>query len=133
MDELITFTKQCDAAGDMIYLNPLVMVPFKNSPFTAAERNLPIEFPYNQSETINSVITLPDGYVVEEMPKPIMLKFDGITVRIACNANGNQLQTQLKFNLSKTFYDQTEYQDIKALFDRLTECNNNIITIKKAS
>ena len=132
MDEQITFTKQCDAAGDIIYLNPLVMIPFKEAPFTAAERTLPVEFPYKQSVTINSVISLPKGYAVEEMPKPIMLKLDGITVRIGSTISENQLNTQLKFNLSKTFYTQTDYQDLKALFDRLTECNKNIITIKKA-
>ena len=132
MDEQITFTKQCDAAGDIIYLNPLVMIPFKESPFMAAERSLPIEFPYKQSTTINSVITLPAGYVVEETPKPILLTFDGITVRIVCSVKNNQLNTQLKFNLSKTFYTPSDYQDIKALFDRFTECNKNIVTIKKA-
>ena len=132
MDEQITFTKQCDGAGDIIYLNPLVMIPFKEAPFTAAERTLPVEFPYKQQITINSVITLPAGYAVEEMPKPIMLKFDGINVRIGSTISENQLNTQLKFTLSKTFYTQTEYQDLKSLFDRLTECNKNIITIKKA-
>jgi hypothetical protein len=132
MDEQITFTKQCDGAGDIIYLNPLVMIPFKEAPFTAAERTLPVEFPYKQQITINSVITLPEGYAVEEMPKPIMLKFDGINVRIGSTISENQLNTQLKFTLSKTFYTQTEYQDLKSLFDRLTECNKNIITIKKA-
>ena len=98
----------------------------------AAERSLPIEFPYKQSTTINSVITLPAGYVVEETPKPILLTFDGITVRIVCSVKNNQLNTQLKFNLSKTFYTPSDYQDIKALFDRFTECNKNIVTIKKA-
>ncbi len=28
MDEQITFTKQCDAAGDIIYLNPLVIIAY---------------------------------------------------------------------------------------------------------
>jgi hypothetical protein len=133
MDEQMTFTKQCDAAGDMIYLNPLVLIPFNESPFTAAERSLPIEFPYKQSETINVYIKLPEGYTVEDMPKPTVLRFDGINVRITCSLNGDMLGTQFKFNIDKTFYTAAEYQEIKAFFDHLTECNKNIITIKKAS
>ena len=133
MDERMTFTKQCDAVGDIIYLNPLVSVPLNESPFTAAERSLPIEFPYKQSEIINTTIILPEGYAVEEVPKPTMLKFDGISVRIASILNGNQLCTQFKYNIEKTFFTAAEYQELKAFFDRLTECNKIIVTIKKAA
>ena len=130
--EEITFTKQCDVAGDMIYLNPLVFIPQHESPFTTAERILPIEFPYNQSETQNVIITLPEGYVVEEAPKPIIIKFDGATARIICNVNGNQLSVQYQMNISQTFYASTQYQDLKAFFDSVVESNKHILTIKKA-
>jgi len=129
--EQISFTKQCDAAGDAIYLNPLIVIPIKESPFSVAERDLPIEFPYKQSETLNVIINLPQGYAVEEVPQPIQLKFDGITARIICNVNGNMVSTQYKLNIDKTFYATTDYQHLKAFFDRLTECCKNIITIKK--
>lgn len=130
--EEMTFTKQCDVAGDMIYLNPLVFIPQHESPFTTAERILPIEFPYNQSETQNVIITLPEGYVVEEAPKPIIIKFDGATARIICNVNGNQLSVQYQMNISQTFYASTQYQDLKAFFDSVVESNKHILTIKKA-
>ena len=129
--EEMTFTKQCDVAGDMIYLNPLVFIPQHESPFTTAERILPIEFPYNQSETQNVIITLPEGYVVEEAPKPIIIKFDGATARIICNVNGNQLSVQYQMNISQTFYASTQYQDLKAFFDSVVESNKHIITVKK--
>ena len=129
--EQVAFTKQCDAAGDMIYLNPLIINPIKESPFTAAERDLPIEFPFKQSETVNVVLTLPEGYAVEEVPKPIQLKLDGITARIICNVNGNMVSTQYKLNIDKTFFATTDYHDLKAFMDRLAECSKNIITVKR--
>ena len=132
LEEQITFTKQCDATGDIIYLNPLVFIPLKESPFTAAERSLPIEFPYKQSETISVNIKLPEGYALEEMPKPTIMKFDGINVRIASSINDNHISTMFKFNIEKTFYTPAEYQELKAFFDHLAECNNSIITIKKS-
>lgn len=132
MDEEMEFTKQYDATGNIIYLNPLVLIPLKESPFTDAERSLPIEFPYKQSETLSAVISLPEGYTVEEMPKPTILKFDGINVRIVSMINNNQLSTQFKLNITRTFFTVAEYQELKAFFDHLTECNKNIITIKKS-
>lgn len=130
--EEMTFTKQCDAAGDMIYLNPLIFIPQHESPFTATERILPIEFPYKQAEIQTVMITLPEGYVVEEAPKPIIIKLDGATARIVCNVNGSVLNVQYVMNIDKTFFASTQYQDLKAFFDRVVESNKNILTIKKA-
>ena len=129
--EELTFTKQCDAAGDLIYLNPLIFIPQRKSPFTAAERMLPIEFPYKQSEMQNVMITLPKGYVVEEVPKPIVIKLDGATARIAYSVLDNMLNIQYMMNIDKTFFASTEYQDLKAFFDRVVESNKQIITLKK--
>ena len=129
--EELTFTKQCDAAGDLIYLNPLIFIPQRKSPFTAAERMLPIEFPYKQSEMQNVMITLPKGYVVEEVPKPIVIKLDGATARISYSVLDNMLNIQYMMNIDKTFFAATEYQDLKAFFDRVVESNKQIITLKK--
>lgn len=132
IDEQISFTKQCDTAGDNIYLNPLIFIPMKATPFTDSERRLPVEFPYKQSETINISLKLPNGYAVEDLPKPTVLKFDGISVRIGSSLNDNTLNTQFKYSLDKIFYTTAEYQDLRDFYDRLTECNKSIITIKKA-
>ena len=129
--EELTFTKQCDAAGDLIYLNPLIFIPQRKSPFTAAERMLPIEFPYKQSEMQNVMITLPKGYVVEEVPKPIVIKLDGATARIAYSVLDNMLNIQYMMNIDKNFFASTEYQDMKTFFDRVVESNKQIITLKK--
>ena len=133
MKEHLTFTKKCDAAGDLIYLNPLVLTPISKSPFDAAERTLPMEFPYKQSEMISVVINLPEGYAVEETPKPLVLKFEGITARVISSVNGNTISTQYKLNIDKTFFPTTDYQSMKEFFDHLTECCKGIITIKKVS
>ena len=66
------------------------------------------------------------------MPKPTILNFDGISVRFASSFNDNQISTNFKFNIEKTFYTPAEYQELKAFFDHLAECNNSIITIKKS-
>jgi len=129
--EEMTFTKQCDTAGNMIYLNPLVFLPLHESPFTAADRILPIEFPYKHAEVQNVMIKLPEGYAVEEVPKPIIIKFDGATARITCNVNDNMVSIQYKMNIDKTFYASTQYQGLKSFFDKLVESNKQIITLKK--
>lgn len=131
--EKMTFTKQCDAAGDMIYLNPLVIIPEKESPFTASERILPIEFPYKQLEVQNISITLPEGYVVEETPQPIIIKFDGAVLRISWSVSENVISVQYQLNINKTFFAPEVYQNLKMFYDKVVENCKNILTIKKVS
>lgn len=129
--EVISFTKKCTTAGDLIYLNPLVIIPQKNNPFTADTRNLPVEFPYSQREVVNVTLKLPEGWLVEEIPQSIVLKFEGITARIVIRQNGNMLQAQYKLDVDRTFFSQQQYQDLKNFIDKLVESNKQIITLKK--
>ena len=131
MREVIKFTKQCDVAGNLIYLNPLVFTPMSKSPFTTETRELPVEFPYSQHEQINVQLTLPEGWQVEELPKPITLKLEGLTARVLCVQNGQILTTRYHLDITQTFYSQQQYPDLKALFDKLVEINKNIVTLKK--
>ena len=130
--ETTTFTKQCDTAGDMIYLNPLVFSPIQESIFTDEERNLPVEFPCKGTEIINVIINIPEGYTVDESPKPIILKMEGISAKVMGTVKKGRINMLYQLNISKTFFPQSEYKDLKSFFDRLVESTKNIITIKKA-
>ena len=129
--ETIQFTKQCTTAGDIIYLNPLVIPPITKNPFTAKTRNLPIELPYKQRTTLNVTLTLPDGWQLEETPKPIILRLDGITASIMYQQKDNLLTVLYKENVSRTFFTQQQYQDMKALLDKQVESCKNIVTLTK--
>ena len=129
--ETIHFTKQCDVAGETIYMNPFVIPQMSKSPFTSEERLLPVEFPYKQKDVINVNVTLPEGYVVEDIPKSSMLKLDGITARITYINEENTLKMQYQLNVTKTFFAAEEYNALKEFFDKLAESNKQIITVKK--
>ena len=131
--EAITFTKQCTTADGIIYLNPLVLVPFSKNPFTEDTRNLPVELPFKQQKTINVVLNLPEGWKLEETAKPIVLKFDGITATIRCSQNGCQLSVLYKLNINRTLFTQQQYQDLKAFMEKLVENSKNIVTLTKTA
>lgn len=133
MKETITFSKHVDTAGEAIYLNLFIMPQLKSSPFTNKERMLPVEFPYKRLEAYNVSLTLPEGYVVEDMPKPVILKLDGAKAIISYSQKeDNELELQYQLNITKTFFTAEEYNGLKEFFDKVAECNNTIITIKKA-
>jgi hypothetical protein len=86
-----------------------------------------------QVESCKTIITLtlPNGWQLEETPKPIILRFDGITASIMYQQKDNQLTVLYKENVSRTFFTQQQYQDMKALLDKQVESCKTIVTLTK--
>src|SRR5690606_27075302 len=61
---------------DIIYLNPMLAEGYKENPFKSATRLYPVEMPYVKDETYLMQLQVPYGYVVDELPKQIMVKFN---------------------------------------------------------
>ena len=128
-------TKQCDAAGDMIYLNPWVLNVMSENPLTEEQRTLPVEFPCISIENLTSVITLPEGYVVEELPQPLMMKSDDgkLSCVIVTNAAGPTLTSRCQIQVNKIFFSPNEYPFVKTFLDEVYKRLQDVIVIKKAS
>ena len=128
-------TKQYDAAGDIIYLNPWVLNVMSENPLTEEERTLPIEFPYIYTENLASVITLPEGYVVEELPKSLMIKSeDGkLSCVIASTSDGSTLSSRCQLQVGRLFFTPKEYPFVKSFLDEVYKRLQDVIVIKKVS
>ena len=134
VERVMHVTKQCDAAGDMIYLNPWVLTVLSENPLTEEERTLPVEFPCISSESLTSVVEIPEGYVVEELPQPLIIKSEDGTLScvIASAADGNTLSSRCQLQVSKIFFAPSEYQFVKSFLDEVYKRLQDVIVIKKA-
>lgn len=128
-------TKQCDAAGDMIYLNPWVLNVMSENPLTEEQRTLPVEFPYLYTDNLTSIITLPEGYVVDELPQSLIIKSeDGkLSCLIASSADGSTLSSRCQIQVGKLFFAPEEYPFVKNFLDEVYKRLEDVIVIKKAS
>ena len=61
---------------DIIYFNPLMGTELKENPFKSAQRLYPVEMPYTMDETFVLQMEVPNGYVVDELPKGAIVKFN---------------------------------------------------------
>jgi len=127
-------TKQYDAAGDMIYLNPWVMTVMSENPLTEEKRTLPVEFPYLYSDNLTSTITLPEGYVVEELPKSLMIKSDDgkLSCVIASTTDGSTLSSTCQIQIGRLLFTPQEYPFVKNFLDEVYKRLQDVIVIKKA-
>jgi transglutaminase-like putative cysteine protease len=119
---------------DIVYLNPMFGEGFKENPFKSAERFYPVEMPYTLSRTYNFTMIVPDGYVVDELPKPTIVKLneadDGLfEYRISASAGTISLRCAVKLN--RTYYLPKEYDMLREFFNLVVKKQNEQIVLKK--
>ena len=126
--------KQCDAAGDMIYLNPWVLNVMSENPLTEEQRTLPVEFPYIDTENLTTVVNIPEGYVVEELPQSFVMKSDDgkLSCVIALEVDGSTLMSRCQLQVDKIFFTPNEYPFVKNFLDEVYKRLQDVIVIKKA-
>ena len=98
--EFLDFEKQATVNDDLIYVNPMIFLHVSKCPFIQTERQLPLEMPYTEHILQATMLTIPEGYAVEELPKPLNLKTEdalhlALLLPPACPCPGHSLQFQL--------------------------------------
>ena len=134
VSETISFTRQGEVTDNHIYLNPFVELPITSNPFIDTERLLPVEFPYKQTFSINIELSLPEGWMLEEMPKSIKMAADDRSmaghVRYESSDEG-VISINYQFRLSNVTYNKSQYNNLRQLFDLLASRSKDMLVIKK--
>lgn len=133
--ESIDFTKQVNSNEEYIYLNPLIFPHTLKNQFIQANRKLPIELDYPYTMQMIVTMELPDGYVIEEMPKQSRLSMgEG---RMSCqyllNIVDNTIQLSYLFSQKELRFSEEEYTDLQLFWSEVVEKNSEVIVLKRAS
>lgn len=142
LDDLTKSTKETysihiDSHGsgtvDILYLNPFLCERLGENPFTADERKYPINFNKTFESIYMSRITLPEGYVVEEIPAPLVIKLHDNSAKYtySISQNNNVLSILSHLKIGKTLYLQTEYLQLKELYSQIVAKQEEQIVLKK--
>ena len=123
-----------DEVGDKIYFAPLLFLATKENPFKLEERQYPIDFviPHQDKYMVN--IMLPEGYIVEYLPKSEALEFKGANVKFVylVKQNGNYLQLKAQLDINNPLIQAVDYKDFKAFFNKIVEKQAEQIVLTKA-
>lgn len=131
-EQWIGFEKDGEA-GNLIYLNPVLDLPFGEIPFTAPERKLPVEFDSPFSESYVARIKLPANYVLEELPKPVYLRSPDSKLSFVMQSKmeGDVLLVNYNFAVRKPFFLPTEYAGLKSFFEDVYNKVKSVVVLKK--
>ena len=106
---------------------------YKENPFKSAERKYPVEMPYVMDETYTLNMEIPNGYVVDELPKSARVSLndkDGsFEYLIAKDENGIQLRSRIRLN--KATFEPDDYNTLRDFFAYVVKKQNEQIVFKK--
>ena len=136
-DEYLKFITEATVGDeqetDRLYINPIVANRQKDNPFKNPDRTFPVDFGVLNSENYIASINLPEGYVVEELPKAAAysLPNGGGRFLYDIQQRGNMLQLSMRQILSKTQYSPEEYANIREFYNKIVAKQSEVIVLKK--
>jgi hypothetical protein len=124
-----------DVNKERIYLNPMLSFGEKENPFKKKERLFPVDFAHPSDDIYNFSLKVPAGYAVEELPKPMNLKWDDGSINFQyivapANADG-VVKITSKLTIKKPVFSAEEYEDLKKTFDQIVAKHAEQIVLKK--
>lgn len=122
-----------DVVGDKLYISPLLQFESIENPFKQETREYPIDFSFPIKEKYMISLTIPDGYQVESMPKPISVAMDkgyGNFSLTITNTN-NQVQLVAVLSINTSIIPAGDYDTLKEFFKVVTDKEVEKMVLKK--
>jgi hypothetical protein len=120
--------------SNVLYFNPMLTGGLKENPFTAAQRLYPVELSYGYDETYLLRMDIPEGYVVDELPKQLLVKLnpdgDGLFEYRIAEADG-AISLRSRILIRRAFFQPEEYDMLRDFFGRIAKKHAEQIVFKK--
>ncbi|OLY92954.1 hypothetical protein BUE76_14435 [Cnuella takakiae] len=121
---------------DILYVNPLFSDRYFENPFKAASRSYPVEMPYAFEKTYTANITVPEGYVLDEMPKQIRMAMNedrDATLDYLISYSNNVVSMQMVLKIKRTWFSPDEYDMLREFFKHVVAKQSEQLVFKKAA
>lgn len=133
IEEEAEFSMPADNTGNRFYINPMIFPHLTKNPFIQTERVLPVEFSYPYSFKVAGVLTIPEGYEVEELPQTQIIKTEGdkLQCKYMIQRQGNIISLNYMFTLKEYLFSPQSYQQLQDAWAKIIEKNQALIVLKK--
>lgn len=130
----VTIKDNSDVIGNKIIFTPLLYEALEKNIYTLEDRKYPVNYNYPISEMYIFEYTLPEGYTVESLPKPIKFKLpdNSIIVSYMIQNIDGKISIAYKRTLAKILFLPDEYQDLKEFYNLIVKKHTEKIILKKA-
>ena len=129
----VTISGKLENAGNLYFFEPMFLDGWKKNPFIIENREYPVEFEYPMTDMQSVSIIIPEGYIVEDLPTPAIVKLKDGSAKFTYNISqlGNKLQIISVFSINKVFFLPDEYPFLKQIIDLVVDKHKEQIVLKK--
>ncbi|PWA05708.1 hypothetical protein DB891_16710 [Flavobacterium laiguense] len=128
-----TGTNLCEFIGEKMYINPLLFFTKEHNPFKQEKREYPIDYGFPFLDKYSIIIDIPEGYVVETLPKSTQLDMeDNIgSFKFISNASGNKIQLSISHQINTPIVSSEYYSMLKGYYQGMIAKETEKIVLKK--
>jgi hypothetical protein len=128
-----TGTNLCDIIGEKIYINPQLFFTQVHNPFKQETREYPIDYGFPFVEKYNISIDIPDGYMVETLPKSTQLNMEENIggFKFIVNSSGNKIQLMITNQINTPIISSEYYSMLKDYYQGIITKGTEKIILKK--
>lgn len=126
-------TNISERIGDKLYFSPMLYYAKTENPFKEENREYPVDFSFPYQDKYSISITLPEGYEVESLPKPIAVNMeDNIgSFKYNISSSGKQIQLTASIDINHSVVSPIYYVTLKDFYKKMIEKQNEKVVLKK--
>lgn len=119
--------------NSIIYFNPMIGEGYHENIFKSAERKYPVEMPCQMDETYILQIEIPDGYVIDELPKSakVSLNEGEGSFEYLISKSDKEINLRTRIKLEKATFFPDDYETLRNFFDYIVKKDAEQIVFKK--
>lgn len=108
--------------SELLLVQPFPIARMTENPFTATERNFPVDFNFNFADSYTSILEIPDNYELDDFPEELIVALpDDIgSFMYRPVLIKNTLKINLVWQLNKTMIDAADYPALKSFMEQVT-------------
>lgn len=131
--ESVEFTYEPNEANGFYFINPQILTEKNKNPFLAEKRNTDIDFGCNQLFILTMQIRFPDSYVIEHLPKNVIVRAPDSSFFYKINyvASTKEVSISQLFEVKRAIYNKEEYKGIQDFFKHMYALMAEEIILKK--
>jgi hypothetical protein len=119
---------------DILYFKPMLGEAYKENLFKAAKRFYPVEMPYTIDEIYILQLEVPRGYVVDELPKSMLLKLNEENegfFEYRVSHSGNIISLRSRIKIGRAYFLPDEYPILREFFSLVVNKQTEQIVLKR--
>ena len=122
-----------NVSSGTIYLNPMLSGRVESNPFTEQTRIYPVDLTAASDNAYMATIKIPEGYVVDEIPKPATVALPDNLGKFTyiINTSADAIKISSRITLNEFYFAAEEYELLRNFYDLIVQKHTEQLVLKK--